>query len=347
VVEPVEVFEIPMNLIITDQCNRSCPYCFAGKIVAFPQGAKEKGANSISLASVDWYIDYLRRSGEREFKLLGGEPSLHPQLPEIVKMGLKGGLNLTIFTNGLWPETIQSFFRDNTDERVQFIFHLNEPQLQSETENRRQADSLAVAGRRAMVGFNIYRERFDLGFIPEVVDRFALKRQVRLGLASPIVGAGNRFLGPSALREVGRRLVDQLTALESHDVLGSFDCGFPLCMFSETELGRLTLTTVRGFESICGSIIDVGPDLTAWPCFPLAGLFNIYLPDFENFQAVHTYYGKKTAPLRSFGSMDACMNCKYLRRNQCGGGCLARTINAWMEAGDNQLLAKLNAPLRA
>jgi len=331
-----------MNLIITDQCNRSCPYCFAGRKVVYPGHKKGAQFNAISMQAVDWYLDFNLRSGINDLKLLGGEPSLHPRLSDIVIKGLDRGMRITMFTNGIWPKTVTTFFSTHTDERVSFVFNINEPSLQTPNENEKQLQALAVAGNRAMIGFNIYQENFDLLFIKDLVNKFSLKRKIRLGLASPIVGAGNSYLPNKVLGSVGRRLAAQLKELETHDILGAFDCGFPMCMFEPDDLGSLALTTVHGFASLCGSVIDVGPDLNTWPCFPLSGLLNIHLPDFNNWIEVDEYFRNKTAPLRSFGSMDSCLDCKFLRREQCVGGCLARTVNSWMESGDTRLVEKLN-----
>lgn len=133
----------------------------------------------------------------------------------------------------------------------------------------------------------------------------------------------------------------QLRELEAHDVLGSFDCGFPRCMFDWADLGHLVEATT-GFASLCGPVIDVGPDLTAWPCFPLSEIFNVNLLDFNDREELKDYYTRKLAPMRSLGTLDECKDCKYLRRDQCCGGCIARSLRDWTSQGDRRLLEKLD-----
>jgi radical SAM protein with 4Fe4S-binding SPASM domain len=329
-----------MNLLVTDYCNRACPYCFARNKVRVNEEISSFSGKSISLENVDVYLDFLVRSQEEVFKILGGEPTLHPQLPEIIERGIAKSLKVEIFTNGLWPKLFRDYWRRKRTVEVEFIINTNEPSLQKSWENDLQYECFEIAGQQACIGFNLYREDFNLLFAGDLIDRFSLKRNIRIGIANPIVGRDIAYIRNSSLRKAAKRLVEQLRQLEKRDILGSFDCGFTLCMFDEKDLGTLALTST-GFSSACGSAIDVDPDLTVWPCFPLSDILNVHLLEFRNRAEITAYYKRKTAPLRSFGSRDDCLSCKYLRRGQCTGGCLGRVINAWKETGDLRLLEKL------
>jgi hypothetical protein len=219
--------------------------------------------------------------------------------------------------------------------------NINEPTVQKKWETEKQTKSLQVAGNRAGVGFNIFDKNFDLSFIINLVETYDLNRTLRVGLASPIVGAKNNYATEDTLRMIGKNLCEQIKVLEKHDILCELDCGFPLCMFEEEELGAL-ITCTLGFQSTCGVIIDVGPDLTAYPCFPLSNLFNISIRDFNDANEISDHFEKHLAPMRRFGSMDKCLTCKYLKRGQCCGGCLARSLSQWHESGDKNLITKLN-----
>jgi len=56
---------------------------------------------------------------------------------------------------------------------------------------------------------------------------------------------------------------------------------------------------------------------------------------------LQNHFSSRLAGIRRMGTMDECLTCKYLQRNQCCGGCVARTIKDWVAKGDTQLLAKL------
>lgn len=288
-----------------------------------------------------WYLDFLSRSQVTEFKILGGEPSLHPELPEIIRLAAGRGFKVVMFTNGLWPESFARFVSDEPLPQLNFLFNVNEPYLQKETENQLQTAHLKIAGEKAQLGFNIYRDDFSLDFTVDLIGRYSLQKEIRLGLASPIIRTKNQFIPTSRLPQAAKRLVHQLRELEKKDILGALDCGFPLCIFDEADLGSLVLTTRSGFLSVCGSVIDVDADLKAWPCFPLSEIFNVSLKNFNHVRELSDYFDQKTAPLKQVGSMKECLLCKYRLRKQCTGGCLARTIQTWEEGGDPALLEKL------
>lgn len=333
-----------MNLIITDQCNRSCVYCFARDKIELNSnittGKLQK--KQISLEAVDCYLDFLENSNIKLLKVLGGEPTLHPHFSEIIDRSIARKFDVAIFTNGLWPNSVLDYFKMNNQDQVSFVINVNEPNDQNAHETKRQKKCLETAGKRAMIGFNIYREHFDLLFCENLIDTFGLKREIRLGLASPIIRGKNAYLKNTSLKRIGKRLCGQLRRLERNDILGALDCGFPLCMFEENDLGSLSITTT-GFHSHCESIIDVDANLNAWPCFPLSKVLNVNLPDFDTASDLIEFYSKKLAPLRSIGSMDECIVCKFLKRGQCCGGCLGRTIQNIEDSGDLNLVDKIQA----
>jgi uncharacterized radical SAM superfamily Fe-S cluster-containing enzyme len=83
-----------LNLVeLTRDCNARCPVCYAD---ALP------GAGSyLSLAEVVAIAERLKREGLLSLTLTGGEPTLHPQLPEIVAAVRRLGLDATVVSNGL------------------------------------------------------------------------------------------------------------------------------------------------------------------------------------------------------------------------------------------------------
>jgi MoaA/NifB/PqqE/SkfB family radical SAM enzyme len=328
-----------MNLIITDRCNRACPYCFAQEKVRL--SGSQVGMRFLSLADFDYCLEFLLRSRRQDVKLLGGEPTMHPEFARIVQAALARRLKVLTFTNGLWSETVSAYVAQTNTPFFTFLFNVNEPQLQSRWENELHARTLDIAGPRARISFNIYRKDFDFRFVEKLIDRFNLAREVRLGIAHPIAGYDNDYVDEEDLPAVGARLLAQLEELESKDILGNLDCGFPLCMFPQDQLDRLVTCLKPGDYSQCRPIMDVGPDLSVWPCFPLANLLNVNLRNFNNDVELAEYYDRKLAALRNIGSMDQCLDCRFRRRGQCCGGCIARTLRHWHREGDRSLMEKL------
>ncbi len=92
--QPVAARRRSYFLEITDHCNLNCAICYAE---SGPQGKMY-----LSLEEVRDLGKRIRADGGRRISVSGGEPTVHPQLPQIIAI-LHGELGLTpyIVTNGL------------------------------------------------------------------------------------------------------------------------------------------------------------------------------------------------------------------------------------------------------
>lgn len=79
---------------ITNRCNMSCPVCFADSGAA---------ASDINLEAVNSRINKLKSiAGAIPLQISGGEPTLHPHLPEIIEYAISSGFrNIELITNGI------------------------------------------------------------------------------------------------------------------------------------------------------------------------------------------------------------------------------------------------------
>ena len=69
------------NISITSVCNRHCEFCFAG-----PTRNGIDPVAHMPLHRFEEALDFLGRSGISEARLLGGEPTLHPDFDRVVDM---------------------------------------------------------------------------------------------------------------------------------------------------------------------------------------------------------------------------------------------------------------------
>lgn len=78
---------------LTDWCNLSCPWCYNQKTVYGSQGNMEM---HVALG----LIDLLQELGSQEAVFIGGEPTLHSGLLEIIKYTAGKGIKASLITNG-------------------------------------------------------------------------------------------------------------------------------------------------------------------------------------------------------------------------------------------------------
>ena len=125
----------------------------------------------------------------------------------------------------------------------------------------------------------------------------------------------------------------QARELEARGIMLEPDCGFQMCMFDEADLGAMT-KAMRDMSAFrCSVMVDVGPDLTLWPCFPLRGLMDARLDQYSTYQAIVVDFLSRLTPLQRLGSRPECADCRHIHRAQCAGGCLSYRIRQMDEQG--------------
>lgn len=321
-----------MNILLTQRCVRSCPYCFASRHMSESQRDAV-----LSWEDLVYLVDFLRASGRRNVSLLGGEPTLHPDFPDFLVYLRERGFRVTVFTSGIMSEkTLErtaAALDDDSEGAVKFACNLNEPRHSPEGEAESIRRFLSRFSGRALARFNIYREDFDLDFLRELMDRHKLKRSLRLGLAHPVSGAGSEVVDDDRMHRMARRLLDQLPMIEKNRIELGFDCGFPLCVFSDEEFGRIVRSSEGQLNFNCGPAFDVGPDMQAWSCFPLSGMEKKSIFEFDDYGAVVDHFKKAHEKTRAKagGIFDDCGSCRHFRK-LCAGGCLARAMDRPVEA---------------
>lgn len=135
-------------LEITGKCQLSCEHCYAG---SGPTG--EHG----QMTRADWLgvIDQAAAMGVRMVQFIGGEPSLHPDLPLLVDHALGHTLRVEVFTNlvHVTPQLWDVFARPGV--RLATSYYADEPgQHESITKRRgsfaRTRANIAEALRRSI-----------------------------------------------------------------------------------------------------------------------------------------------------------------------------------------------------
>jgi len=321
-----------MNILLTNSCNRKCPYCFAQERISYtglpeiPASKPRKAPGRISRDDFRQALGFARDNGQGMVGILGGEPSVHPQFIELLRDAWTEGLITTIFTNGMWKNSVIEQFIACTEEEkklAKIIVNVNEPGITLEKEKRGQENLLEKIGPNCALSFNIYRKDFAPLFLTDIIDQFNCRRHIRLGVAVPLANQDSEYLAIEDYPEAARVIMKLAKLCDQRDVTLGFDCGFILCMFSEKDIGRLQLYGAR-FQSSCGSIIDVGTDLSVWSCFPLSTFAQGHsLVDYQSIDELDGSFRKQFGRLYNAGALDACVDCRFRRRKQCSGGCAA------------------------
>lgn len=322
------------NILLTETCVRSCPYCFAKQYMS-----DSDVKDALTWDNIIYIADFLLSSGERHISLLGGEPLIHPEIAEIILYLNKRGLAVTVFTSGIMPDRKFVPFVEkllsSPNLMVAFVCNVNDPKFSPKSELEKVKRFFTAFGNMASLSFNIYRLDFEMDFLKDYILEYGLNRHIRLGLAHPIPGQKNKYIDPTDFHIVKDKLLGYFEEFEKFNIDPGFDCGFPMCIFDDAELGQIFKYTVGQASFQCGPAIDVGTDLSVWSCFPLSGFKKMSLLDFNSFHEIADFYGNEMEKVRQEvgGIYSSCDTCKYREKHLCSGGCLAHVLNKFIEEG--------------
>ncbi|MBI4499774.1 MAG: radical SAM protein [Gemmatimonadetes bacterium] len=323
------------NVLLTQACVRSCPYCFARKHMS-----ASSPDDILAWEDLIYLADFFQMSGEQRFPILGGEPTLHPDFVEMMVYLLARDFHVNVFTSGIMSnrmlESAVAAFDGIPHDRLSFTCNLNDPgrTRTSLAEQESVKRFLAAFGERVVPGFNIYRTDFELDFLFRLINEYGLHRTLRLGVAHPIAGKKNLFITPADLGRVIERLCSYGPLFERLRIKPGFDCGFPLCRFTEEQLGWYYRFTGGHYDFGCAPVIDIGPDMMVWSCFPMSGFHQRSIYEFNSLQEVHDYYQQLHRSIRveAGGIYEACDACTYREDGLCAGGCVAHSLSRfWQE----------------
>ncbi len=291
--------------------------------------------------------DLFELSQEKHLSLLGGEPSLHPDFVDFILYLVERRFHVSVFTSGIMSErkrkeTVESL-KPFSGEKINFICNLNHPDMSTDAETAAIEAFLSEFGTKTTLSFNIYQIPFQMEYLFDYIERFQLKRHIRLGLAHPIPGQDNLHIPPADFDQMVKCLVSYIPDFIKHSVSAGFDCGFPLCVFSDSELGKFVkLEKGNGgkmVKFVCDPAIDIGPDMSVWSCFPLSNYRKRSLYEFNSVQEIREYYKQLHVDTRkkTTGVFNSCEGCTYFENGSCSGGCLAHILKAhpdWYEKAE-------------
>ncbi len=309
------------NLVISAICNRTCAYCFTRDHYEDNGG----GAVFLDLDGFEARLDFLDRSGIDQARLIGGEPTLHPDFPLLVERARARGKTVIVFSNGLMPEPALACLEALPGDACSVLVNVNAPEDMGASTFQQLCATLRRLGQKATPGLNIYRVDLELAFLLNLVGETGCRPVIRLGLAHPCLSGSNRFVRPHQYVAIGRRIVHFARRAAGAGIRVEFDCGFVPCMFSPPDLEALRALGASAAWK-CNPILDIDLEGRAIYCFPLSRLGYLPLTPQANAEKLRRSFEARVQPYRRAGVFVECSTCPLKRSGECPGGCLSATV---------------------
>jgi len=309
------------NLSITTICNKKCAYCFAN------DSRNESGDAIFDHEIFSQALDYLERSGLKQVRLLGGEPTLHPDFTSFVTRALDRGFDIMLFTNGLMHESVLDFLNSLPQNRLTILLNTVHPGEKDTRGITRQKQVMGKLGPVIIPGLNIYRSNLDLDYLLDYIIRYDLRKEIRMGLAHPVLSRKNIFLHPKEYKKIGYEIALFKMKVKQYGILLGFDCGFVPCMFPD-EYFELLSAELKKAGTCCHPIIDLLADGSFIACYPLNNLMRIKINSLMVAEELVKDFNTAISPYKEIGIYPYCTSCP-LFGNRCNGGCMSFRVQRY------------------
>ncbi len=334
------------NILITNVCNRNCPYCFARGKVSLPEEGGDPGAQApdaapdsgftpkfITLEALNRILDFYQPRPREEIVFLGGEPTMHPQFTEAAEAVFSRGRPLKIFSNGIMRQETRDYIGERgADGRIMMIVNANEPGSRGSSEDTELRKTLEQLGHIVTVGFTLFQPDAEMEFLLQLIEQYDLNPVIRFGVGMPIWGQDNAHLELADHRRAAERITAFAERCDKDRVFLKLDCGMILCMFTREQIGRLYYAGGT-FQSTCNPIPDIDADLNVWHCFPLSQVGRFHLDQFSSPQELNAHLKREMKGRAPGGIFDECRFCRHFHRGYCKGGCLSHVLRAKEQGG--------------
>jgi MoaA/NifB/PqqE/SkfB family radical SAM enzyme len=312
--EDARHIKLMANIILTTDCQRKCVYCFA-----------QEDKNSKMSFTFDNFkiVSNFIATGPRAINLLGGEPTLHKDFVIMLEHLIINDFMIQVFTNGMLSDKVLqdiiSLLNRTAlkEHQLYFAININEEKYRTEEENKLQDNFLKKLGNLIYPSFTIHDKNTDLLFLKDYINNYSLDPTVRLGLAMPVRPGSNKYLSINDYSDVADKIIK--LSKNSDGITVKLDCGFPLCMFSITDIEELNKNEENDFVFTCGQPIDIYPDLTFTNCYPLSQKYKDSISKFKTIIDLYNFLEEGfAAPCGIY--KDKCVKCSFFKK-ECSGGC--------------------------
>jgi len=244
-------------LIVTTRCNYRCKYCGMWKF---------RPAKDMSMEVLDKTIPKMKEFGIRFVGLTGGEPTLHPRLPDIIKKLKDNGFVVGVTTNG----RAYDYNKLKDVDQIQISLDSARPEKMDEWRGAKGAWALAVdaverskvAGIKSILA-NVLITEENVGELDELFDFVSNKLGIKIGACDPNFGRNDSFAYDSTkeLRPEFHVFWDRI--IDSYDKYAFAD---PKDLFMEIK--RFWKGEKRTFPCLGGFVtFNISVDGEFYPCF--------------------------------------------------------------------------------
>jgi len=264
--------------------------------------------------------------------LAGGEPTLHPQFEEFVKLiCTKSFPVINILTNGLFLKNDWiKWYGNIKGKETRILFNVRSPDTYSNNEWDLLNENIRVA--MDLIPHNVHigtTLTSDFSKQEEIM-KFMLKYKIfdhRISLSAPSFNYDNKFVRREELKKMGKMVTQIINTNLENKIMTHIDCPIPPCTFDEKDFYFVRRWGERLRFRCAPPPLDITPNLDIWYCSSMRdyGIEGMKIDDFKHFQTLFEVYLEIERRLSKTGIrkqplFNSCHKCE--KWVMCMGGCL-------------------------
>jgi radical SAM protein with 4Fe4S-binding SPASM domain len=306
-----------VDLALTYGCNNQCPHCYN----------ETDRLGMPSLPFEDWatVLDKVAQLGIPHVILTGGEATLHPNLPEIIRYADQKGMIVGLNTNGrhIAHAPYMQELADSGLDHIQITLASNRPEVhdammgaKSFHQTVRGIENAIESGVHVITNSTLMR--YNMNDAEEIID-FLYDKGIRTFAMNGMIYSGGGFAHPAAIPE--NEMPPLLIRVRDH----AENLGMRFLWYTPTEYCRMSPVELEIGAKRCNAgeySLCIEPNGDVLPCqsyYVSAG--NILMDPWEtiwNGELFRSFRDREDDPSWA-GLPEKCQQCPDLPL--CGGGC--------------------------
>lgn len=266
---------------------------------------------------------FMKHSEMPFVNIMGKSPYLHSKFYDFIEAAISEEVYIRIILDTEPDDdTIERLAQVASTNQNKIGFSINLTEYSEENESLNYL--ITKLGKWSHSSVTITPEFNNLEEIIKLIKEKGMLPVLKLGFSLPAYNNPYPVLPLEQYKEK-TELIGSVTNLRRIYEIGFvFDCGMPLCDFSNDNIAKIFKSPMASFEFLCSPRVEILPDLDVVHCSILASETKVKLTDFSSFRELFNYL---LVYFKNYDTLyDKCTECWY-KNKLCGGGCKGYKYN--------------------
>ncbi len=291
-----------ITIQFTEECNVSCPYCFAPL----------KSANYLSKVNFSAFMNFCKHETIDVFHVTGGEPTLNPNFAEYISELAKYG-SIVVYTNFLTPNAVDGIVTNDSTDIVFLVNTTSSRFCLGEQKNIQKIniENALDRGFRIALSYTFYDPSIQIKDDIELLMRKMRKYRLRnLRLSQALSFDDDKsFYQKDDIKRLYHYIADNISEWSNEGLSVYFDCPVPPCYIAPSDFKKLREHKAISIKCIPKVFVMWNLDVTH--CYSTMDDEKRSLVSFSSLADARDFSEKLLKIRQSESNRNGCYNCTH------------------------------------